>query len=168
MGLQGCPASFAKMMDAIFSSHANVVAYIDDLLVHSGSWQSHLKHLELAFKLLRQHNLKLNIDKCEFGAKTVHYLGHTISEKGVKPSLDKVKAIRELKPPATVKEVKHFLGMANFFRNHIVNFARIALPLFALTRQDSKWRGGDLGPAELKSFEEIKVCLLYTSDAADE
>ena len=90
MGLTGCPASFARMTETAFSHAANIIAYIDDLLVHSSSWTAHLEHLEEAFRTLRKHNLKVNLDKCLFGKSEVAYLGHVITEHGARPGDDKV------------------------------------------------------------------------------
>jgi hypothetical protein len=128
MGLAGCPASFARMMDTIFAGHANIVTYIDDILVHSANWFDHLDHLEIAFKTLRQHNLKMNLDKCSFGQEEVAYLGHTITARGVKPGLDKSAMIRDTQPPTSISRLRGFLGLANYFRNYIPSFSLLAAP----------------------------------------
>ena len=156
MGLTGCPASFARMMDAMTADLANVIAYIDDLLIHSASWDEHLQHLELVFIKLRKHNLKLNLGKCEFGKDEVNYLGHVITARGVRPGADKSAAIKNCPSPRTPREIKGFLGMANFFRTYIRNFSHIAAPLFALTRKDSPWKSGDLPPEAQEAFEELR------------
>ena len=156
MGLQGCPASFARMMDVLFADYDHIVAYIDDLLVHSSTWDEHLLHLTQAFRVLRQHGLKLNLEKCFFGRDKVEYLGHTISARGVTPGMDKTKAIRLAPLPSSVRDVKSFLGLANFFRAYIQDFSKVALPLFELTRQDSPWKSGPLPEGAAKAFRYLQ------------
>jgi hypothetical protein len=77
----------------------------------------------------------------------------------VLPGTDKVKVLRDSKPPASVHQVRQFLGLCNFFRQHIKQFALKLHPLTALTRKDSPWKGGTLPPEALKSFTELKSCL---------
>jgi len=71
MGLQGSPASFARLIDFVFSGIRGVITYIDDVLVHARSHEEQLRTLELALQRLRRYNLKLNASKSIFGADTV-------------------------------------------------------------------------------------------------
>jgi transposase InsO family protein len=159
MGLTGCPASFARLMDVVMRDAPNVLTYIDDVLIHSVDLSAHLSHVREAFNRLRTHNLKLNLEKCHIASNKVAYLGHTLTTEGVLPGLDKTKAIREARTPATPKEVRSFLGLANYFRNYILHFATIATPLFRLTRASSEWREGPLPPDALKAFRTIQAQL---------
>jgi hypothetical protein len=77
--------SFSRLMDTAMRGLQNVLTYIDDVLIHSNTLDSHLQHMEAALKRLRQHNLKLNLLKCTFVTQQVSYLGHTLTAKGVKP-----------------------------------------------------------------------------------
>ena len=144
------------MMDHLFRNYDNIVAYIDDLLIHSKDWAGHLEHLRVAFRILKENGLKLNLDKCRFGQAKVSYLGHTISGRGVAPGIDKTKALREAPAPRTTKEVRQFLGLANFFRAYIPHFSECARPLFALTRQQSEWKSGPLPEEARQAFEALK------------
>ena len=160
MGLMGCPASFARLMDVVMSGHDNAITYIDDVLIHSRTHSDHLRHLEDALQRLRHHGLKLNIDKCRFGADSVEYLGHTLTAIGTKPGMDKTRTMRELKPPTTVRQVKAVTGLFNYFRPYVKNFAKIAGPLYKLQRQDSGWRGGLLPPEALAAFHKLRQILV--------
>ena len=160
MGLMGCPASLARMMDAMFAFHENIIAYIDNLLIHSRSWEEHVQHLAAAFTVLDRHNLKANLDKCEFGKDSVSYLGHVISGEGASPGIDKTKAIREAQPPTTVRAVKSFIGLCNFFRAYIQDFSSVAAPLLNLTRKTSLWKGGDLPPDAATAFKDLQTQLV--------
>ncbi len=72
---------------------------------------------------------------------------------------DKVKAVRDTPPPTSVHQVRQFLGLCNFFRQHIKQFALRSHPLTLLTRKDTDWTGGKLPSTALKSFQELKTCL---------
>jgi hypothetical protein len=159
MGLLGAPSSFQRLMEAVVKGIADVIVYIDDLLVHSSSHEDHLLRLEEVFKRLRAHGLKINLHKCVFGSKDVAYLGFHLTEAGIKPGVDKLKAVASAHPPANVHEIRQFLGLCNFFRTHVRNFAQVSAPLTALTRKESKWKSGPLPTDALKSFRELQACL---------
>jgi hypothetical protein len=75
----------------------------------------------------------INLDKCLFGNQQVSYLGFTLTPQGIKPSEAKLKEIKLAKAPTDVKSIHSSVGLCNFFRNHIQNFAITAAPLFKLT-----------------------------------
>jgi hypothetical protein len=83
---------------------------------------------------MQQNHLKINPEKCIFGNKEVSYLGFTLTPEGIKPCKNKLKAIQTAKAPADVKTIRSYIGLCNFFRTHIKDFAVIAAPLFRLTR----------------------------------
>jgi putative transposase len=115
MGLLGCPASFQRLMETVVKGIPNVLVYIDDLLVHSSSHEEHLEILDALLQRLIQHGIKINLDKCVFTSKEVSYLGFRLTEEGVKPGPDKLKVVRDAKPPESTREVRQFLGLCNFF-----------------------------------------------------
>jgi predicted HAD superfamily phosphohydrolase YqeG len=78
MGLQGLPASFARLMDFVMAGVKGIITYIDNILVHSRDHEQHLKTIEEVLWRLRKYGLKLNVDKTIIGAKTVQYLGYTL------------------------------------------------------------------------------------------
>jgi hypothetical protein len=159
MGLHGTPASFSRLMDLIMADAQNVISFIDDVLVHSRTHNDHIRHLENAIDRLQKAGLKLNPRKCIFGAREVEYLGHTVSGNGIKPGKDKVKALAETTPPTQPKQLKGFIGLANYFRGYIPRFAQRAGPLFKLTRQDSPWKGGNMPEEALRSFNDLKAAI---------
>ena len=159
MGLLGCPASFQRLMEGVLRDISNVIVYIDDLLVHTKNHDDHLKVLEQVLQRLHSHNLKINLDKCYFGNKEVSYLGFTLTPEGIKPGKNKLKAIKDAKPPTDVKTIRSFVGLCNFFRTHIKNFAIIAAPLFKLTRKDSGYKGGPLPKDAMAAFSALQNAL---------
>ncbi len=152
MGLLGCPASFQRLMDGVLWNLQNVIVYINDLLIHSDTHERHLQILEQVLEWLHQNHLKINLEKCIFGNKEVSYLGFTLTPEGIKPGKNKLKAIQTAKPLADIKTITSFIGLCNFFRTHIKDFAVIAAPLFKLTQKDSGYKGGPLPETEMDAF----------------
>jgi hypothetical protein len=136
MGLLGCPASFQRLMEGVLHDIPNVLVYIDDLLVHTDTHEKHLAILDDVLARLHKNHLKINLEKCVFGNKEVSYLGFTLTPEGIKPGKNKLKAIKDAKPPTDIKTIRSFMGLCNFFQTHIKDFALIAAPLFRLTRKD--------------------------------
>ena len=157
MGLTGAPASFSRLIDLILRDASNCITFIDDVLVHSNNHQEHLSHLTNAITKLSKAGLKLNPSKCIFGSTEVQYLGHTLTSNGVQPGKDKSAAIASCEPPASGKQLKSFLGLANYFRGYIKNFAKIAAPLFKLTRTASDWKKGPLPDDATEAFKTIRA-----------
>lgn len=104
------------------------------MIVYSLVFSTHLEILDLDFVFSRliHHVLKLKPSKCQFLQKQVKYLGHTVSEGGVAPDFDEVKAVADWKRPETVRELHSFLGFLGCYRRFVKDFARIAAPLHVL------------------------------------
>ena len=159
MGLTGCPASFSRLMEQIMRDADNIITYIDDVVVHNKTHSAHRDSLRTAIQRLVNSGLKLNLQKCIFGAKEVAYLGHMLTDKGIIPGKDKSAAVRDCPFPTTVKQVKAFTGLCNYFRNYVRGFARRAAPLYALTRQSSEWKGGKLPNDAAEAFLDLKQAI---------
>jgi hypothetical protein len=105
---------------------------------------------------LHQHH---NLDKCLFGDQQVSYLRFTLTPEGIKPGEAKLKTIKNAAPPNDIKGIRSFMGLCNFFRHHIQDFAIIAAPLFKLTRQDSGYQSGPLPDSTLEAFKTLQTQL---------
>ena len=106
MGLQGSPASFARLIDYVMRDLPNVITYIDDVLGHAVDHKKQLALLELMFKRLRKYNLKLNVAKSIFGATEVNYLGYTINGDSIKPGREKLEAVRKFQMPDSLRKIQ--------------------------------------------------------------
>jgi ribonuclease HI len=146
-------------METIVHGIPNILVYIDDLLLHSNTHEHHIQLLDRLLKRLIRHGIKLNLDKCKLGCNEVAYLGFNLTERGVTPGKDKLAVVKNAKPPTTIRAVRQFLGLCNFFRSHIKNFSQIAAPLSALTSKHSNWKKGDLPEKALNAFLELKSIL---------
>jgi hypothetical protein len=148
-GLKNAPPTFQRAMNIIFAHMPNVLVYMDDIIIFSDNLTEHLKHLESVFKQLSHFNLKLQLDKTEFFKRELLYLGHVISEEGIKPNPLKLAAIKEFPLPKNAKEIKQFLGLTGYYRKMIRDYAKIAKPLTQALRKDV--------PVNIKDREYIKA-----------
>ena len=158
-GLCNATSCFQRLMECVLRSLNWRIAliYLDDVLVYSRTFSDHLDHLRLVFDRFREAGLKLKPKKCHFGQKSVKFLGHVISKHGVQPDPDKIKAIKEYPVPRKVKDVRAFLGLANYYRKFVKDFAKIAGPLHDLTKKALKFQWTDECQA---AFERLKSALI--------
>ncbi len=159
-GLTNAPATFCTFMNDIFREWLDdfVVVYIDDILVYSNSMEEHVEHLRKMFQRLRKNKLYAKFEKCKFGVSEVDFLGHRITQEGLKMDDHKVKAILDWEPLRSVPALRSFLGLASYYRKFIKNFAKIATPLTNLLRKSSgtyEWE-----EACNEAFETLKGILV--------
>ena len=136
MGLSNAPAVFQSAMNQIFGPLLNrcVCVYLDDILIFSKTEKEHLRHLEQVLALLRKHDLKAKMAKCEFFKPELKFLGHIVSVDGMRPDPAKVATVRDWPTPVSVYEVRSFLGLANYFRKYIRGYSTVAAPLTDLLK----------------------------------
>jgi hypothetical protein len=153
-GLTNAGATFQRMMNTVLGKLTwdQCMVFIDDIVVYSRSWDEHISSLRLVFEKLREAGITLKLAKCNFGADHVKFLGHVVSREGVGPDPEKIKAIRELELPTTLKALKSFLGMTGWLRKFIKDYAKIAAPMV------SKLRGGN----SKKSIDPLVHFCWYT------
>jgi len=138
MGLMNAPMFFQMIGDQILGDLDFVIVYIDDICIFSESMEQHSEHIRIVMERLAKYNLKLNPEKCKFFAEKIKILGHVISAEGIEMDPEKINAIIDKKPPNNVKSLEQFLGLANYYRNFIENFADLCAPLYRL-KTASQW-----------------------------
>ena len=179
MGLVDSPAVFHKMVAQILADCPGCEPYMDDIIVFGKTQEEHDSNLHKVFQNLNDKNLRLNIKKCIFRAAEVPFLGHLISNEGIKPDPKNLQPIRDAETPTTLKQVQSFLGMLNYYSPFLPDLAALTEPLRNLTRKDIKF----VWSADCtKAFETLKKlvctelklaifdseCLTYLSvDASD-
>ena len=103
--------------------------YLDDVLVESATEEQHERDLRQLFGALRHFGLVLNINKCVFGVRQIQFLGHTVSEHGIRPLPGKVASITQFELPRSVRALPCFLGLVNFYRRFLPGIAAVLRPL---------------------------------------
>lgn len=121
MGLKASPSTFMRLLNNVLTGLVGLkcFVYLDDICIYGSSLQDHNAKLTDVFRRLRQHNLKLQPSKCEFLRKELTYLGHVISEDGIKPDPNKISAVKNFPTPKSQTEVKSFLGLSSYYRRFI-------------------------------------------------
>ncbi len=133
MGIALSPDIFQGKMSELMESLDYVRAYLDDLLCISKlSLEDHLEKLEEILRQLRNAGLKVNAAKLTFCALEIEYLGYVLTKDGIKPQNNKVQAILTIKPPTGVRQLRHFLGMVQYYCDPWARRSDMLAPLTSL------------------------------------
>ncbi|XP_073962869.1 uncharacterized protein [Choristoneura fumiferana] len=159
MGLRNSGATFQRLIDrfkANLDLASTVLAYLDDIIVLSPDFQTHLKDLKTVFTRLAKFNLRVNRNKSCFACQSVKFLGHVIVPGGIHMDPDKTSAITAMPLPQNAKHLKCFLQTSSWFRRFIPGYADVARPLTNLLKKDSVWCWGE---QQQRAFDTIKTLL---------
>ena len=142
-GLCGAPSTFQRCMELIFRKlqWKTMLIYMDDLIIFSSTFSHHLERLDDVFGRLGKAGLKLKPSKCHLLRTEVSFLGHVITQDGVKTDPKKVEVVRTWPVPVNLTDVRSFLGLTSYYRRFIVGYSRIAHPLNRLLEagQEFEW-----------------------------
>ncbi|XP_078492084.1 uncharacterized protein LOC144747728 [Ciona intestinalis] len=154
-GMKNSSATFVRGMRKLLEGMANVEHYIDDVIVHTRTWNEHVATLEELFKRLAKANITARPTKCRLGAGEVDFLGHHVGNNIIGLHDDNVRKIREAPRPKNKTEVRSFLGLTGYYREYIPNYAAVAVPLTDLTKKGHPdivaW-----GDAQERAFNTLK------------
>jgi len=142
-GLTNSLATFQTMMNNLFWDLINqrdTATFIDDILVATDTEEGYDKLVEEVLKRLEENNLFVKPEKCKWKVREVEFLGVVIGPRGVEMQKEKVEGILNWTISKNTKEVQKFLGLANYYRRFIKDFAKIAAPLHILVRKEQKWK----------------------------
>jgi len=151
------PATFQAMMNEILRDMINerkVAAFVDDVLVGTETEEEHDKVVEEVLRRLEENDLYVKPEKCMWKVRKVPFLGVVMGEGKVEIEEDKVEGVLKWPTPQCVRDVRKFLGLANYYRRFVKDFAKVALPMNRLTRKDKKWKWGEEQQA---AFEQLKA-----------
>ena len=120
-GFTKAPTTFMDLMNRVFHPYLDqfVVVFINDILVYSEDAQEHKCHLRIVLQTLRENKLFSKLSKCDFWLKEVSFLGHIVSEEGIRVDPVKIEAVMNWKPLRNVNEVRSFLGLAGYYRRFV-------------------------------------------------
>ncbi|KAJ9553825.1 hypothetical protein OSB04_017870 [Centaurea solstitialis] len=135
-GLTNAPAAFMDLMNRVCRPYLDkfVIVFIDDILIYSKTAEEHGDHLRKILEMLKRERLYAKFSKCEFWLKKVQFLGHIVTQEGIKVDPAKIEAIKDWESPKSPSEVRSFLGLAGYYRRFIEHLSAIATPLTELTR----------------------------------
>ena len=141
-GLCNAPATFQRLQRCLGGQLVDsTLVYLDDVIIFSPDFPSHLHNLEQVLQVMEKYGLKLQPEKCQLFQKEVKFLGHCVSSKGISPDPEKVSAVQDWAPPTTIRQVRSFLGFVGYYRRFIKDFSKIAKPLNELLVGRSRGQG---------------------------
>ena len=155
-GMTNSPATFQAMMNEILRDMINegkVAAFVDDVLVGTEMEEGHNEIVEEVLKQLEENNLYVKPEKCVWKVRKIGFLGVIIGPNGIEMEKEKVDGVLSWPEPKNAKDIRKFLGLANYYRRFIKDFAQVARPMNILTRKDVKWQWGE---EQQKAFDELK------------
>ena len=138
-GLSNAPSPFQRLMNEVLRPFISkfVVVYFDDILVYSGTQDSHHQHLRQVLKALRQEKLYAHPKKCSFFTSKVTFLSFIVSEQGVSADPEKVCAIVTWPRLGNMHDIRSFIGLATFYRRFIRDFSSVTAPLTDFHKKES-------------------------------
>ncbi|EED23163.1 gag/polymerase/env polyprotein, putative [Talaromyces stipitatus ATCC 10500] len=153
--LTNAPATFQRYINNVISPylHDFTITYLDDILIFSNSMEEHVKHVRLVLERLKTAKLQVKLKKCEFHVQETDFLGHRITQEGIQTEKEKVQAIRDWPQPRNLKELQSFIGLINYYRRYIENYAKIMTPMFKLLKKEIPYEWNE---EQQKAFEEAK------------
>jgi hypothetical protein len=136
-GLINSPATWQRIIDSVVGADLQpyVFVYMDDIVVTSSDFDTHIRVLRQIFDRLRDAGITCNWEKSQFCRAELRYLGHLVDSNGVRPDTAKVEAILKIPEPKNVSDVRRFVGTASWYRRFVPHFASVIAPLAQLTRK---------------------------------
>ena len=137
MGLCNGPATCQRLMELVLNGLQWQICliYLDDIIVYGSSFEEHVQRLDMVLSRILDAGLKLKPEKCQLLKAEVTFLGHVVSQNGVRPNPDNVAKILSWPVPKTVTEVRQILGMGSYYRRFIKDFSMLVKPLTELTKK---------------------------------
>ena len=140
-GINISPSAFSYVLGKVLAQCSEyALNYLNDIIIFSEMWESHLKHLKEVFRWLQDADLKIKCSKCEFFKSKIHYLGYLVGTDGVQPLPEKVAAIQALEPPGNIEDFWHFLALVGFYRKFIQFFANLTACLNTMLRKGAVFK----------------------------
>ena len=167
-GLINSGASFSRIMRKLLKGLDHVDNYIDDILIHTATYEEHVQKLKEVFSRLRAANLTAKPSKCFVAYFELEFLGHVIGRGHVKPRPSKIEAVQNANRPETKSQLRSYLGLTGYYRSYILNYAIIAAPLTDKTKkgEPNKIRWGDSQEIAFQSLKDklVKSPILQLPD----
>jgi hypothetical protein len=155
-GFVNAPSIFQRAISETLDPelYLSCLVYVDDIIIYSNDFDSHLADLDRVFTLLGDYNWRIKLSKCQFACETINYLGHRISHGSVQPLERNVDKIKNMKIPSNPEELVSFLGTAAYYKKFICGYDYVIKPLRDLTKPNTKWDFSPSSPA-FQSYQSI-------------
>ena len=140
-GLNNAASTFQRTMELALQGlqwHTCLV-YIDDIIVYGATFEQHLERVDQVLARIQDARLKLRPDKCHMLQTEVVFLGHVVSNDGVRPDPTNVAKIVGWPKPQNPKQVRQFVATGSYYRRFIKDFAKLSRPMVELTRKDAQF-----------------------------
>ena len=139
MGVAGSPDIHQEKMSTLMADLEFVRTYLDDLLVVTKeTFEAHLDRVREVLQRLSDAGLRVNLPKSTFAVQELEYLGYWLTPTGIRPIAKKVEAIQRLEAPKTIKQLRSFIGMVNYYRDMWKRRSHLLAPLTELLRYAEK------------------------------
>ena len=158
-GIAAAPGTFQEMMTKVVGGIKGATVYLDDILVYTKDREQHYIVLNQVLDNIRKAGLRVNPEKCQLLKREIKFLGHIVNEDGVKTDPSKIEAIRTFGKPKCVKNLRSFLGICNYYRRFIKEYAKKARVLEQLCGSNNNKKLNWTSELEL-AFEEMKNALI--------
>ncbi|GBM14627.1 Retrovirus-related Pol polyprotein from transposon opus [Araneus ventricosus] len=145
-------------MNSALSEYREFCKAYFDIAIFSCDWDTHLKHLDVVLSKLTELKFTVNVKKYVFAKTQIKYLGHIIGAGRHEPDPEKLHAIEIIERPRTKSALKSALGLFNYYRNYIKNYAETTKPLTVLTKKNVPECIPSTDMEEL-SFQQLKNLL---------
>jgi hypothetical protein len=138
-GLCGAPFTFQRLMNVVLRKEnwEKCLIYLDDVIIFARDFEEHVAKLKCILQRLREAGLKLTPEKCNFFQQELTFLGHVVSNEGIKTDPEKIRAIHDWGKPATVEDMRGFLGFANYYRRFVKEYASLTCVLETLMKKSA-------------------------------
>ena len=157
-GITSAPEHAQKRLAQILDDLEGVEVFIDDILVHAPDQKLHDARLAEVLSRLEQAGMTLNKDKCEINKRSVNFVGHIVSDKGILPDAERTKALRDMPRPENIHDVRRFLGVVNQFSKFSPKLSGLSQPIRELLKKDTQFVWGEV---QEKAFNDVKYECLY-------
>ena len=154
-GLKKAPAHFSRVMKKLFGPLPFVEIYLDDIIIHSKDFHSHVKHVLQVLQIIHNAFAKLN-KKCKFFANIISVLGFEVSGKFLKVDPARLEKIKSRRPPENIKQLQEFVGLCNYYIRFVNHFAHELVPMYQLMKKGEEW---DWNAVCQRSFLTMKEML---------
>jgi hypothetical protein len=164
MGLKSAPSYFQQQMQSVvLSGLVGEICelYIDDIIIYGKTEEEFLANLERVFQRLKEFNVTINPDKAKIAVPQVEALGHVVDRYGISMSEEKIKKVMDFPLPKVGKDLKRFVGLANYFRSHIRSYSDISKPLDRLLENYQKIKNKVIAwtPEATAAFRTLQKCI---------